>query len=689
MITCCITCRFPQFVGSLSIMPKIPHTIRRDGRYYFRRRARWENGNQVHVVIPLSTCIASDARWRATMLAAHFDKVKRAVGAHFEAERPLEPGLLKGLFEAELRHCLAGLIQQFYDPANDPAALVARFRTHASAFDLAQRPGVINELTPAHRELLAKAGHDEHDIEFVACDLDRYCGKFTIADGEMALMAEGLDHEPSPAVIGRLKHIHLQAQAEAHRLASLFLDEDVQCSFDQEGSLLKKRRADGTPLTFVEKKMAAPAPPAVLNEPSDEQSRGSPPQPQCAFLKYHAERFSEKIPKILELARLAGHWNRNLAQYERVLKTFAWITGDKPLGDYEHSDVARYKNALLRMPKEFRPTKDFGRPYAEVEKTFKGTMRSMNTVKRDLSYMSTAYEILAEDEWQPRMPNTKVLDFSGVRLGKHKKVSPKTKRPPWTPQHMHCLFSAPLWTGGGGKLKRFNRNAGDEVYQDAAYWLPLLLFYTHAAVSEIAGLRADEVRIDDVVPNLVIKDNDVRAEDGVDGGEKTTARGRLVPLHEELLRLGLANYVQAIRAEGHKALFPELYLNEARIGGHQFRNVAWRHMQGWISAHMSIPTNPVSGKTADMYSIRSLGSSFYAKEDAPDLMRADIMGHARTGTNALHYSQRLETHGADTVLAEYRAYMAGHIDVVTQQVPRRKVVLLPLNHRSRTGRPVI
>ena len=407
------------------------------------------------------------------------------------------------------------------------------------------------------------------------------------------------------------------------------------------------------------------------------------------FKTYHATRFSEVIPKILRLARRSGHWNRGLAQYERVLKTFAWVTGDKPLGAYDHTDVAKFKNALLDMPRTFRPSKDFDRPFEEVAETFavtSGNARSMNTLKRDLSYVSTAYDLLAEDEWAPKIPNTKALDFSAVKLGKHKKMSKKTARPPWTPEHLICLFSAPVWTGGGGQLRRLNSAAGSEVWYDAAYWLPLLLYYTHAALSEIAGLRADEVHVDDAIPNIVIQDNDVRAEDNVDGGEKNEDRGRLIPLHPELLRLGFLEYVKAIRAEGRRELFPELYLNEARIGGHQFRNIAWRHMSSWIGLHMKIPTNKI-GKSADMHSIRALGSSFYTKAEVPDFMRADVMGHARTGTNALHYSKRSDTHGVQQVLSEYLAFMVQHTGVATANLSPHPVRMLPINHRSRTGRP--
>lgn len=675
-------------------MPKIPFSIRRSGRYYFRRRARLHNGKDMTVTVSLSTCDAQQARERAAVLAAQFDKVRRAVNAYFNLNQSLEPAMIKGLFENELRHCLAQFVAEFHDESRDPVARVAEHRTMASAFDISQRPGTKNELTHAQRETLAKAGHDEMAVEWVAADLDRFCGKDSIADEDLELMAEGLGLQPIPAVIGRLRHIHLQARAEAHRLAAHFLDEDVQAAFDQEEALLTKRRHNGEPLTF-----SAPAAPpttaTTVSAPSLNQTLiqdGSRTPDACEFKTYHSRRFSEAIPDILDRARTRGHWKRGLAQYERVLRTFAWITGDKPLGDYNHEDVADYSEALLKMPRDYRPSKDFDRPYQVVARAFpvtKVSARSLNTVRRDLAYMSTAYEMLATKEWKPKVANTKVLDFSNVSLEKKKKHSQKNKRPAWKPEHMKCLFSAPLWTGGGGHLRRLDANAGTDVYHDAAYWLPILLYYTHATLNEIAGLRADEVHIDDVVPNLVIQDNDIRAEDGIDGGEKNENRGRMIPLHKEILRLGFPEYVRAIRAEGHAALFPELYLNEARIGGHQFSNIGWRHMREWIGLHMPIPRNRFTRKLADMHSIRSLGSSFYAKADVPDFMRADVMGHARTGTNGLHYSQREETHGLDQVLSEYLAFMARCIDISTDHLQPRPVKLLPLNHRSRTGKPRI
>jgi len=181
-------------------MPRIPFTIRRDGHYYFRRRAPWRNGNEVNVVVPLATCSAQDARNRSAGLAAHFNRLKNAVGACFNLSRTLEPEMRRGPFETELSACLAKLFAEFHDPANQPNALVAQFRAYASAYNIAQRLGDDRELTDTQRETLAGAGHDDMAIEWVACDLDRHCHKDVVDDEVVAFMAEDMGVESSPGL---------------------------------------------------------------------------------------------------------------------------------------------------------------------------------------------------------------------------------------------------------------------------------------------------------------------------------------------------------------------------------------------------------------------------------------------------------------------------------------------------------
>lgn len=158
----------------------------------------------------------------------------------------------------------------------------------------------------------------------------------------------------------------------------------------------------------------------------------------------------------------------------------------------------------------------------------------------------------------------------------------------------------------------------------------------------------------------------------------------MLPIHPELVRLGFLDYVKAIRVEGHMALFPELYLFEAKRGGAQFYDRSWRFMVEWIADRMTLPTNE-KGKIPDIHSIRSLGSSFYEVDGVNEILRADIMGHARQGTNAKHYSKRMQTEGVDVVLAERLEFLTRYVPEITAHLDVAPIRLLPIEQRSRVG----
>lgn len=249
---------------------------------------------------------------------------------------------------------------------------------------------------------------------------------------------------------------------------------------------------------------------------------------------------------------------------------------------------------------------------------------------------------------------------------------------------MEMLFSSPVFTGGGHARHRLREVSPSRVWHDAAYFAPLLWYYHQACREEICGLRADEVVLDHPVPHFKIQNNDVRGSEDELAGEKRVARRRALPLHPELLRLGFADYVRAIRAEGQVALFPELYLNQAKRGGAQFYNVAWRYMVDWLGERVEIPRNH-HGKGPDIHSIRSLGSSFYERDGVNENIRADVMGHARAGTNGKHYSKRLQTEGLETVLGERLEFICRYVPTITAHLTACPIRLLPIEDRSRVG----
>ena len=66
-------------------------------------------------------------------------------------------------------------------------------------------------------------------------------------------------------------------------------------------------------------------------------------------------------------------------------------------------------------------------------------------------------------------------------------------------------------------------------------------------------------------------------------------------------------------------------------------------------------------------------------------MRADVMGHMREGTDAIHYLKRMATERIDVVLPERRDFIARYVPTITRDITPHPIRLLPLEKRSRVG----
>src|SRR5690606_570740 len=115
---------------------------------------------------------------------------------------------------------------------------------------------------------------------------------------------------------------------------------------------------------------------------------------------------------------------------------------------------------------------------------------------------------------------------------------------------LETMYALPIWQGGGGSGRRLKPESAPAIYQDAAYWVPLIGTYTGLAREEACGLEVTDFNFDCEVPYLLVQANMTRSKDGKSpGGLKRLSRRRVMPLHPELLKLGLPEYVEAVAHE--------------------------------------------------------------------------------------------------------------------------------------------
>ena len=647
-------------------MCRIPYVARIDGRYVYRRRVHFRNVISKLVPLALQTADPAVARRRAAMLSSRFAVVKRDVEDMLANSRNYLTGdEIEALFRRELEDELARNLGDAFSNQSHSRFMDENARPLAEAYRIARRPDRPNALTDADRADLLQRGIDACDLNAIEEYLTDFCHSAGMSDDDVAARLAAIGAPSSRDLLNAARGHLLRARAEAWRRTERVFDPAVLEAANPLQAMLALDTALPAPTV-------SPPVPTVSSE--------------CPFIIFDQKRFSEGIDQIIEELRQEKTWKGDCAQQRRIMRTFAWITGDKARGAYTHLDVDAFKRGLMRLPKDFQfgaMTTPFADVVASLPPVASGSERHAKTVNRDLSTMSRVSRHLAKTVWAPRQPNTLVLDFAAATLTV--KETGDDPRPPWRKEHLALLFGSPLYTGNDGPLHRLTAKGRHlTVSHDAAYWVPLLCYYHHTCREETCGLRVDEVLVDHEVQHFVIQDNDVRGRDGELAGEKRLARRRKLPLHPELLRLGFADYVRAIRDEGHVALFPELYVHIAKRGGAHFYARAWDHMADWIEDRLPVERNR-AGKGPDMHSIRALGSSFYEVEGVNEIMRADVMGHARLTVNGKHYSKRIATEGLTIVLRERLDFMMRHVPSLTAAVQPAPIRLLPLDQRSRVG----
>jgi integrase len=159
-------------------------------------------------------------------------------------------------------------------------------------------------------------------------------------------------------------------------------------------------------------------------------------------------------------------------------------------------------------------------------------------VKTLLKYATQDLEVIPKSPW------------AGLDIA-HKTTA---KRRPWKAEELAKLFSQPLFT-------RYELPKEWRAGQAAAYWVPVIGLFTGARISELAQLRTEDIVTTGSIPMLSITDA------GEGQQVKTSASVRSIPIHPELVRLGLLDYVEAMKKAGEAALWPQLKLRKGRPGG--------------------------------------------------------------------------------------------------------------------------
>jgi len=292
-----------------------------------------------------------------------------------------------------------------------------------------------------------------------------------------------------------------------------------------------------------------------------------------------------KISDALELWKSIQRPEKTVGAFSRHAQQFADMMGDPFLESIDKTAAIEFRDKLQQWAVENRKT-------SSTADNVLVSIRALVNVARDKG-------------WIPGNPFERLT----VKVGGKESEG----REPWTHSELKTLFDDPIWAAG--KLPK-DRKAGGA----AAYWIPLIACYTGARVTEIAQLWTDDL---DITPGQEV----IEFRPDAERGQKLKNKGswRAVPMHSELVRLGLPEYVKSL-PEGH--LFPLLPRNGQNGAGGQFSQ--------WFG---DFKRNKGFGSPSkSMHSFRHLVASELRLAKVTDPMAGAITGHAGTGIGRTRYA---------------------------------------------------
>ena len=128
-------------------------------------------------------------------------------------------------------------------------------------------------------------------------------------------------------------------------------------------------------------------------------------------------------------------------------------------------------------------------------------------------------------------------------------------RKPFSEDQLKLIFSAPLYTGCLNDAAGY-AISGPKIVRGTRFWVPLIALYSGLRLNEICQLHTSDVITINKIKCINVNDD----TESTDNPKrlKSAAAKRIVPVHNELLNIGLENYFERSNRRGNERLFPDL-----------------------------------------------------------------------------------------------------------------------------------
>jgi len=196
---------------------------------------------------------------------------------------------------------------------------------------------------------------------------------------------------------------------------------------------------------------------------------------------------------------------------------------------------------------------------------------------------------------------------------------------------LRLLFASPVWAG---RAPGTDTVEGDDILRDHKFWVPLIGLFSGMRLSEICQLRLDDIRERQGIVCFAV-------ENTAETSTKTESGERLVPIHEELLRLGVLDRVAEMARRGERRLFPEIVPRSSANGDYGATFSRWfsRYRYG-LAQRPGEAGRRYAPLAKEAYVFHALRHSFITRaRETPEMTDAQLdrlIGHKGQATRDIY-----------------------------------------------------
>ncbi len=309
----------------------------------------------------------------------------------------------------------------------------------------------------------------------------------------------------------------------------------------------------------------------------------------------------------------AQHWaSRSAELHSQALRLFRDFVGSKAIGLLSRKDCKDFKLTLEKLPPKWQTR------FKDMKIRDVAALRlppiSPATVNRYLTPIVSFLNWAVVEGHISANPAHRIRAIHRVRAD--------TQRAAYSDVDLRLLFEqSPMYRGCLSARER--NHAGSMIIKDARFWLPLIALFTGMRLEEIGQLRCGDIRQVDGV--CVI---DVNTSDG--NRLKNQNSQRLIPIHSELLAIGLVDHAEKTNASGHERLWPEFERSK-----HGRYSAAYSK---WFGKYKNLIGLTDPKKT--FHSFRHTFIDQLKQLDVPDGKIQELVGHANHSITTGRYGKR-------------------------------------------------